>query len=91
MLIRHPTATGIVIENAVTEDRSPQTTTYSFPESRWTCGPAQKPKAEQVQGSNPATTNANRLKWEAVALWLFIASIFIVSVLAGYLLWLKCS
>ena len=91
MLIRHPTATGRVIEKAVPEDRSPQTTTYSFPENRWTCASAQKPKAEQVQGSNPATTNANRLKWEAVALWLFIASIFIVSVLAGYLLWLKCS
>ena len=91
MLIQHPTATGRVIEKAVTGDRSPQTTTYSFPENRWTCASAQKPKAEQVQGSNPATTTANRLKWEAVALWLFIASIFILSVLAGYLLWLKCS
>jgi hypothetical protein len=62
-----------------------------FPENRWTGGPAEEPKVKPVRGSSPVTNNANRLKWERVALWLFIAAIFIASVLAGYLFWVKLS
>jgi hypothetical protein len=87
----HPTASGRAIEKVVTEDRSLQTTTDFVPESRWTGGPRRKPKVERVQRSKRVTNDANGSNWETVALWLFIACLFIASVLAGYLFWVKLS
>jgi hypothetical protein len=91
MLLRHKIATGRTAEMAVTEDCSPQTTTAFFPKSRWAGESAEKRKVEQAQGSNPAPNNADGSRWETIALWIFIAGIFIISVLAGYLFWLKLS
>ena len=78
-------------ERAVPEGRSLQTAPDPFPASRRAGGLGEKTKVEPVQGSRPATNNANGSNWETVALWLFIAGIFIASVLAGYLFWVKLS
>jgi hypothetical protein len=91
MLPRHRATTGRMTEKAVTGNRSLQTTPDFFPASRRTGGLRQKSKVEPVQGSDPVTNNANGSNWETVALWLFIAGIFIASVLAGYLFWAKLS
>jgi hypothetical protein len=32
-----------------------------------------------------------KLKWEQVAMWLFLTAATIISVLSGYLLWTKAS
>jgi len=78
-------------EKAVTGSRSLQTTPDFFPASRWAGSLGEMPKVEPVPGSSPATNNANGSNWERVALWLFIAGIFVASVLAGYLFWVKLS
>ena len=91
MLQRHPNAAVRTAQQGLAKRRSPQTTPDLFPESRWVGGPGEKPEVEEVQGSKPVPNNANRSNWETVALWLFIAGIFIASVVAGHLFWIKLS
>ena len=48
-------------------------------------------KTTRPRGSQPATNKAAGSSWENIALWLFIAGIFIASAVAAYLFWRKFS
>jgi len=85
----HPAAAARATATAVTDTRSAQTTPGLPPASRWASGRRDQRTARQAQESKPATNKANISSWETIALWVFIAGIFIASVVAGYLFWLK--
>lgn len=40
---------------------------------------------------NAPDSEPKRASWEDITLWLFLAALLVVSVTAGYLLWLKIS
>ncbi|GEM_PF-2088730 len=62
-----------------------------FPASRWSGAAGRKPTVEQAQGTSVAANVTNGSHWETVVFWLLLAGLFVASVLAGYMFWLKLS
>jgi len=85
------TETGPSAEIAITEDRPRQTIPNLLQENHRAGAVGEKRKVELEPVAMPATNKVSRVNRELVALWLFIAAMIIVSLLAGYQFWAKLS
>lgn len=88
MANQQPNGNGRLTARGFTGARARQTPPYHFQESSQASGPCE-PQPEPEQAADPATDRTNRLDWQMVALWIFVAVSFAAFVFAGYLIWAK--
>jgi len=90
MAHQKPNGNGGLTERSFTGARACQTPTYHFEASRPASGPSGQPIAQTQSDAGPITGKVNRLDWQTVVLWVFVAVSFAVFLFAGYLIWAKC-
>lgn len=83
----NPNGNSRLTKKAFTEGRARRPAHELFQEGHRI---GEKRPLELMQVSKSVTNKANRLDWQMVALWIFVAVSFAAFVFAGYLLWAKC-